>query len=155
MFLKNFYFFIILFIYLFILAALGLHCCTWAFLWLWRVGATLHQCTGISLQWLLFFGVWAPDAWASVVVASGLSSCGSWALERRLSSCGAWGPVALWHVGSSRTRAWTHVPCVGRRILNHCATREAPQNNVFMCKHDKSRGCTCFYNHFINYFHNT
>ena len=26
---------------------------------------------------------------ASVVVAHGLSSCGSWALERRLSSCGA------------------------------------------------------------------
>ncbi|KAJ8785458.1 hypothetical protein J1605_007055 [Eschrichtius robustus] len=29
------------------------------------------------------------------------------------------------HVGSSRTRARTRVPCVGRRILNHCATREA------------------------------
>ena len=28
--------------------------------------------------------------WASVVVAYGLSSCGSWALERRLSSCGEW-----------------------------------------------------------------
>ena len=27
---------------------------------------------------------------ASVVVAHGLSSCGSQALERRLSSCGAW-----------------------------------------------------------------
>ena len=27
--------------------------------------------------------------WASVVVACGLSSCGSWALEHRLSSCGA------------------------------------------------------------------
>ena len=31
------------------------------------------------------------------------------------------------HVGSSRTRARTHVPCIGRRILNHCATREAQQ----------------------------
>ena len=28
-------------------------------------------------------------------------------------------------MGSSRTRAQTCVPCVGRRILNHCATREA------------------------------
>ena len=28
-------------------------------------------------------------------------------------------------MGSSRTRAWTCVPCIGRRILNHCATREA------------------------------
>ena len=34
--------------------------------------------------------------------------------------------VAPWHVGSSRSRAWTCVPCIGRRILNHCATREVP-----------------------------
>ena len=30
------------------------------------------------------------------------------------------------HVGSSQTRARTRVPCIGRQILNHCATREAP-----------------------------
>ena len=36
------------------------------------------------------------------------------------------GLVALRHVGSSQTRARTRVPCIGRRILNHCATREAP-----------------------------
>ena len=36
------------------------------------------------------------------------------------------GPVAPWHVGSSQTRARTRVPCIGRQILNHCATREAP-----------------------------
>ena len=34
--------------------------------------------------------------------------------------------VAPQHVGSSRTRARTHVPCIGRWILNHCATREVP-----------------------------
>ena len=28
------------------------------------------------------------------------------------------GLVALWHVGSSWTRAQTHVPCIGRQILN-------------------------------------
>ena len=32
---------------------------------------------------------WALGAWASVVVARGLSSCGSRALESRLGSCGA------------------------------------------------------------------
>ena len=32
--------------------------------------------------------------------------------------------VSPWHVGSSRIRARTRVPCIGRRILNHCATRE-------------------------------
>ena len=34
------------------------------------------------------------------------------------------GLVAPRHVGPSRTRARTRVPCIGRRILNHCATRE-------------------------------
>ena len=34
--------------------------------------------------------------------------------------------VALQHVGSSRTRDRTHVPCTGRQILNHWATREVP-----------------------------
>ena len=28
-------------------------------------------------------------------------------------------------MGSSRTRAQTHVPCIGRQILNDCAAREA------------------------------
>ena len=36
------------------------------------------------------------------------------------------GLVAPWHVGSSQTRARTRVSCIGRQILNHCATREAP-----------------------------
>ena len=46
---------------------------------------------------------------------------------RRLSSCGSRGPAAPQHVGSSQTRARTRVPCIGRQILNHCATREAPR----------------------------
>ena len=37
------------------------------------------------------------------------------------------GLAAPQHVGSSRTRAQTYVPCIGRQILNHCTTREAPQ----------------------------
>ena len=48
----------------------------------------------------------ALGAWASVVVAHGLS-------------CSR-------HVGSSGTRARTPVPCIGRWILNHWATREVP-----------------------------
>ena len=39
------------------------------------------------------------------------------------------GLVAPRHVGSSRTRARTCVPCTGRRILNHCATREAQRGS--------------------------
>ena len=30
-------------------------------------------------------------------------------------------------MGSSGTRARTCVPCIGRQILNHCTTREAPK----------------------------
>ena len=37
----------------------------------------------------LICGAWAVGVRASVVVARGLSSCGSQALERRLSRCGA------------------------------------------------------------------
>ena len=33
-------------------------------------------------------------------------------------------------MGSSRTRARTHVSCIGRRILNHCATREVLEGEV-------------------------
>ena len=82
---KFIYFFICLFV-----AALGLHCCA-HFLQLWRAGATLRcgvwasHCGGFSCC-----GARALGTRASVVVARGLSSCGSWALECRLSSCGAW-----------------------------------------------------------------
>ena len=57
-------------------------------------GATLHcgarasNCGGFSC-----FRGSAVGIWASVVVACGLSSCGSRAIERRRSSCGAWGQL--------------------------------------------------------------
>ena len=70
---------------------------------------------GFSLRWLFLLRSTDPRR-------AGFSSCGSRALERRLRSCGARAPR---HVGSSPTRARTRVPCIGRRILNHCATREA------------------------------
>ena len=113
------------FIYFLFLAAFCLHRCMRAFS-LWRAGATLRcgarasHCIGFSCC-----GAQALGVWASIVVARGFSSCGSRALELRLSSCGTWALVALWHVGSSTTRAWTRVPCIGRQIFNHCATSEA------------------------------
>ena len=42
------------------------------------------------------------------------------------------GLVVPRHVGSSRTRAQTGVPCIGRWILNHWATREAPFLFLFL-----------------------
>ena len=46
-------------------------------------GAQASHCGGFS-----YCRAWALGVWASVVVAHGLSSCGSRALEHRLSSCG-------------------------------------------------------------------
>ena len=35
-------------------------------------------------------------------------------------------------MGSSQTRARTRVPCIGRRMLNHCTTREVPLVNFWV-----------------------
>ena len=43
----------------------------------------------------------------------------------------AQGLAAPWYVGSSQTRDRTCVPCVGRHILNHWTTREAPLVHLF------------------------
>ena len=57
----------------------------------------------------------------------GLSCCGAQAPDAQAQSLWLTGPVAPQHVGSSQTRARTRVPCIGRQILNHCATRETQE----------------------------
>ena len=93
-------------IYLF-LAVLGLRFCARAF-------------SSCGKRGPLFITVHGPLTIAASLVAEHRLQ------TRRLSNCGSRaGPVALWHVGSSQTRARTRVPCIGRQILNHCTTREA------------------------------
>ena len=53
-----------------------------------RGGYSLLRCAGFSLRWLLLLQSTGSRCVGSVVMARGLSSCGSWALECRLSSCG-------------------------------------------------------------------
>ena len=67
---------------------------------------------GFSLPWLLLLQSTGSRC-------TGFSSCGARAQQ-------LWhtGLVAPRHVGTSQTRARTRVPCIGRRILNRCATRE-------------------------------
>ena len=77
------------------------------FIYLWRNWVFIAECglslgaasRGYSSLWCVDFShccgfsccrAWALGTLASVVVARGLSSCGSRALECRLSSCGAW-----------------------------------------------------------------
>ena len=83
-------------------------------------GSSSLRCAGFSLRWLLLLR--SPG-----FRLSGFSSCGTWA--QQLWSMGLISPQ---HVGSFRTRAQTRVPCIGRWIFNHCATREAP--TVFILK---------------------
>ena len=56
----------------------------------------------------------------------GLSRCGAQAPDAQARQLWLTGPATPRHAGSSQTRARTHVPCIGRQTLNHCATREAP-----------------------------
>ena len=106
----NFY---TLFIYLFIFGCVGSSFLCVGFLYLRRVGATLHHSArashgcGLSCCSLSCCGAQAPNVQAQYLWLTGL--------------------VAPQHVGSSQTRARTRVPCTGRQILNHCATREAPR----------------------------
>ena len=89
-------------------------------------GYSSLQFVGFSLWWLLLL---RSTGSRSV----GFSSCGAraqqlWLTGSRVQAQQLWrtGLVAPQHVGSSRTRARTHVPCLGRQILNHCAIREVP-----------------------------
>ena len=99
-----FFYFIIIFLFL---AVLGLRFCARAFLQLQQAGATLHRGARASHY-------------------RSLSCCGAQAPDAQAQQLWLTGPAALRHVGFSQTRARTCVPCIGRQILNHCATREAP-----------------------------
>ena len=107
----------IYFTYLF-LAALGLRHYTQAF-------------SSCGEQGLLFIAVpGLLNAVASLVAEHGLQAHGLqqlWLAGSIAQAHQLWHTnlVAPRHVGSSWTRARTGVPCIGRQILNHCATREA------------------------------
>ncbi|XP_073644444.1 NADH dehydrogenase [ubiquinone] 1 alpha subcomplex subunit 12 isoform X1 [Tursiops truncatus] len=60
----------------------------------------------------------------------GLSRCGAQAPDVQAQRPWLMGPASPRHVGSSRTGAQTHVPCIGRWTLNHYATREALLANI-------------------------
>ena len=121
-----------IYIYFFFFFALGLRCCAWAF----------SSCGERGLLFVavhrLLIGV------ASLVAEHRLQAPGLqqlWHMGSRVQDQQLWrtGLVAPQHVGSSRTRAQTRVPCIGRQIPNHCPTREALEllNKYFCVKHLK------------------
>ena len=78
---------------------LGLCCCPWPFSIVVNGRCSWLWCTGFSLQWLLVFSLQAQQSWRT-------------------------GLVPLRHVESPQSRDRTHVPCIGRQILDHWTTRE-------------------------------
>ena len=113
-FLKNIYLF-----NLFIFDCIGSLLLCVGFLQLQRVGVTLccgawaSHCSGFSCGGARALGTQAQQLWLT----------GSRAQAQQLWCMGL---VVPRHVGSSWKRDRTHVPCIGRWILNHCATREVP-----------------------------
>ena len=79
-------YFFLFFIFIF-LAVLGFHCSTWAFSSCSEQGLLFVAAHGLLIAVASHCGARALGAWASVVVAHGLSG-GARALERRLNSCG-------------------------------------------------------------------
>ena len=77
-------------------------------------------CCLVSVCELLTVGL--LSSWRQALAHVGFSSCCSPAREHRLSSCGAWAslPWGMWDQ--------TTVSCIGRQLLYHWASREAPHN---------------------------
>ena len=100
-----------------------------AFFFLIFIYLFMYVCMYLWLCW-----VFVSVRGLSLVAASGghsssrcaASRCGAQAPDAQAQQLWLTGLVAPWHVGSSQTTARTRVPCIGRQILNHCATREAP-----------------------------
>ena len=106
--------------YLYLLAVLGLRCCSGfslvtdggSYSSLWCAAAHFahsHCCGTHSLPWLLFCG-------ARALGLVGVSSCSSPGLEHRLSSCGVQALCST-ACGIFLDRDQTHVTCIGKQIL--------------------------------------
>ena len=106
-----FFFFLKMYLFYF-LAVVGLCCCMQAF-----SSGERGLLFAVTLQLLMAVAsrcrAQALGTRASVVAAHGLSL---WFIDL----------VAPWHVGSSRARNRTGVPCIARCIPIHWTTREAP-----------------------------
>ena len=110
----------ILFIFIFLdLAMLGLRCCMRAFSSCSEWGYSWLQCSSFSLQWLLL--------WTRGSRVCGLQYLWLEGSRARAQQLWCTGLVASWHVGSSRTRDQTGLPCIGRWMLNQGIMREAQQ----------------------------
>ena len=89
----------------------------WAFLW---------------LQWASPRPGGCPCCGAQAPGQLGFRRCGLLGPRARAQYVWRTGLVAPWRLGSSPIRGRTCVPCIGKPILHHCATREAPLRGFLM-----------------------
>ena len=101
--------------YLFILAALGLRCCTWLSLVAASRGYSSLWCPGFSLRWRLLLWSMGSRRMVSVVVVHRFS-CSA--------ACG----IFLDQGSNPRPLHW--------QILNHCTTREAQFSSVWALSYE-------------------
>ena len=113
----------------------------WVFVAACRLSLVVASGGYSSLPCLVFSFWWLILLQSMGSRHAGFGSCGAraqqlWLAGSRAQAQQLWctGLVAPRHVGSSRTRARTCVPCIGRRILNHCINREVPYVNFLNVK---------------------
>ena len=115
-------------IYLFIFGCTG----SWFLQVVASQGYSLLRCTGFSLWWLLLQQSTGFRHTGFSIVPREFCSCGRWppgfsgSRVHRFCSYGTWALVAPQHAESFWTRNWTCIPCIGRQILIHCATKKVP-----------------------------
>ena len=90
----------------------------WVFVAVWTFSLVVVS-EGLSLQWLLL----------CLSTGSRASGCGSQSPEHRFCSYGSRRLAALWPLGSSWARNWTHVPALADRFL----TTEPPEKPANQC----------------------
>ena len=94
-------------------------------------------------------------AWLLLWQSMGSGVCGLqqlWLVGSRAQAQESYtGLGALQHVGSSRTRDWTHVPCIGRWILNYWATRAVPARAFPKETHLRDTKFLCGDEHYFKY----
>ena len=80
------------------MAVLSVHCCTGFSLVAAGRGSSLGAVCGLLVAVASLVEHGLQGLWAPVLVAQGLCSCGSGALEHRLSNCGAWASLfcSMW-----------------------------------------------------------
>ena len=126
-------------LFLFLLPVLCLHCGVWALATCSKWGllsscsTCASRCSGVS-----YGGHGLQGAWASVVAAHSLSSCGIWTLECGLQQWWPMGAVAVARRLSCLATCgivWTGesnlCSCIGRQILNHWTTKDVLFHIVF------------------------